>query len=111
MNQLQAIVVSSDHVLINTITVPTRHGMVDVNLSIYSSRRPRITATALVGTPNEPGWRLKDGAGEKRRQVAEDVANAMGLTLRSINIQALYSRLQAYPDGSIKDRNTGGYYL
>jgi hypothetical protein len=101
-----------DHIGVTGIQVPTRHGDVIVNLSICASRKGgMIRATAVVGDDTSPGWRLKDGAGDRRKEVAEDVARAIGIDLKLVSIQAAYSRLGPLsPDGMIEDRNTGGYY-
>ena len=101
-----------DHIGVTAIPVPTRHGTVIVNLSICASRKSgMIEAVAVVGDDINPGWRLKDGATQRRKEVAEDVARTLGIEPNLVRVQAAYSRLGPLrPDGMIQDRNTGGYY-
>ena len=68
-----------------------------------------IEAVVFFGNENESGWRVKDGVGNKRNEVRQQVADRHGININLVRGQALYSRLQSCGNGMAKDVNSGGF--
>lgn len=113
MNTLNQHRLAADNISVTGLPIPTRHADANAvaNINVCASRRPYpIAVIVLVGAEDAPGWRTKDGATAKRCDVLEDAAKYLGIHSARITIQARYSRLASCADGTILDRNTGGYY-
>jgi hypothetical protein len=79
--------------------------------SIFSrDGRTRRSTCILVGSPDEPGMRAKDGAGAHaaRRSIKREVMRVTGLPAKMVRIQSRYSCLVPQPDGTIARRDDSG---
>jgi hypothetical protein len=70
-------------------------------------------ATVLLGSPDRPGARAKDGpeARSMRKLKRTLVAKHLGLPVNKVRAQARYSCLRQRVDGTIERRNARGHIV
>jgi len=81
----------------------------EVHMETSKQGQPR-SAVVMVGDPNKPSLRAKDGSmARKLRKIARvAVAEALGLPLSKVRAQARYTSLHKRDDGLVERRDSSG---